>query len=138
MVQDPSPENSSADPARTEGAFRGTCEHPNQRRNGRSQGEERDEAVLKINSQERTAEGKIACAFVGLDLTFSAPKSVSVSWALADRGTQAVVFAAHQQSLAYVVGYAEQCVFTSRSGKNGVVQEEFRGIVGTASAIGDA
>jgi hypothetical protein len=55
-----------------------------------------------------------------------------VSWALADRGTRAVIFAAHQQSLAYVVGYAEQCVFTSRSGKNGVVQEEIRGIVGTA------
>jgi len=95
-------------------------------------GDKRDEAVLKINSEERTAEAKIARAVVGFDLPFSAPKSVSVSWALTDRGTQVVIFAAHQQSLAYVVGYAEQCVFTSRSGKNGVVQEEIRGMVGMA------
>lgn len=48
------------------------------------------------------------------------------------RGTQAVIYAAHQQALAYVLRHAEQCVFTSRSGKNGVVQEEIRGVVGTA------
>jgi hypothetical protein len=94
--------------------------------------DERVESVLKIHSQERTAEAKIACAVAGFDLTFSALNSVSASRALADKVTQAVVFAAHQQSLAYVAGYAEQCVFTSRSGKNGVDQEELRGMVGTA------
>jgi AAA domain/TrwC relaxase len=43
-----------------------------------------------------------------------------------------VIYAAHQEALAYVLRYAEQCVFTSRSGKNGVVQEEIRGVVGAA------
>src|SRR5664280_947128 len=95
-------------------------------------GDERDAKVLKIKTEERTAETKIARAVAGFDLTFSAPKSVSVAWALADGGTQAVIYAAHQQALAYVLRYAEQCVFTSRSGKNGVVQEEIRGVVGAA------
>jgi conjugative relaxase-like TrwC/TraI family protein len=95
-------------------------------------GDERDAKVLKIKIEERIAEAKIARAVAGFDLTFSAPKSVSVAWALADGGTQAVIYAAHQQALAYVLAYAEQCVFTSRSGKNGVVQEEIRGVVGAA------
>jgi conjugative relaxase-like TrwC/TraI family protein len=95
-------------------------------------GDDRDAAVLKIRGEEHIAEAKIARAVAGFDLTFSAPKSVSVAWALADGGTQAVIYAAHQQALAYVLSYAERCVFTSRSGKNGVVQEEIRGVVGAA------
>jgi conjugative relaxase-like TrwC/TraI family protein len=95
-------------------------------------GDERDAKVLKIKTEERAAETKIPRAVAGFDLTFSAPKSVSVAWALADGGTQAVIYAAHQEALAYVLRYAEQCVFTSRSGKNGVVQEEIRGVVGAA------
>jgi len=95
-------------------------------------GDERGAKVFKIKTEERIAEAKIARAVAGFDLTFSAPKSVSVAWALADGGTQAVIYAAHQQALAYVLRYAEQCVFTSRSGKNGVVQEEIRGVVGAA------
>jgi conjugative relaxase-like TrwC/TraI family protein len=95
-------------------------------------GDEREVQVLKIRGEERTVESKIARAVAGFDLTFSAPKSLSVAWALADGGTQAVIYAAHQQALTYVLRYAEQCVFTSRSGKNGVVQEEIRGVVGAA------
>jgi len=71
-------------------------------------GDERDAVVLKIKAEERIVEVKIARAVAGFDLTLSTPKSVSVSWALADGGTQAVIYAAHQQALAYVVGYAEQ------------------------------
>ena len=95
-------------------------------------GDAREAMVLKIKNEERTAEAKIARAVAGFDLTFSAPKSVSVVWALADAGTQAVIYEAHQQALAYVLRYAEQCVFTTRSGKNGVLQEEIRGVVGAA------
>jgi hypothetical protein len=40
--------------------------------------------VLKIKTDDRPVESKIACAVAGFDLTFSAPKSVSVAWALAD------------------------------------------------------
>jgi conjugative relaxase-like TrwC/TraI family protein len=95
-------------------------------------GDQLDAAVIKIKGEERTAEAKVARAVAGFDLTFSTPKSVSVAWALADGGNQAVIYEAHQQALAYVLRYAEQCVFTSRSGKHGVVQEEIRGVVGAA------
>lgn len=56
-------------PSRAEGGVCGTCDVPNQRRNGGSQGDERDEAVLKIKAGERTAEAKIARAVAGSDLT---------------------------------------------------------------------
>jgi conjugative relaxase-like TrwC/TraI family protein len=68
----------------------------------------------------------------GFDLTFSVPKSVSVMWALADPQTQAAIHAAHVQALRFVIDYAEQHVFTSRSGKGGVVQEDVRGVVAAA------
>ncbi len=68
----------------------------------------------------------------GFDLTFSAPKSVSVAWALADPETRTLIYDAHQQALAHVIRYAEQHVFHSRSGRNGVVQEDIRGVVATA------
>jgi conjugative relaxase-like TrwC/TraI family protein len=68
----------------------------------------------------------------GFDLTFSVPKSVSVMWALADPETQAAIHAAHVQALRFVIAYAERHVFTSRSGKGGVVQEDVRGVVAAA------
>lgn len=95
-------------------------------------GKKREEAVLNIKRDERIAETRMSRAVAGFDLTFSAPKSVSVTWALADAGTQGVIYDAHQEALAYVVAYAERSVFSSRSGKNGVVQDDVRGIVGAA------
>jgi conjugative relaxase-like TrwC/TraI family protein len=65
----------------------------------------------------------------GFDLTFSAPKSMSVVWAVADEATQGLIYAAHQRALEHVIGYAEERVFSSRSGKGGVVQEDIRGVV---------
>lgn len=68
----------------------------------------------------------------GLDLTFSAPKSVSVAWALADDVTRARIYAAHRRALEAVIAYGESQVFATRMGKAGVVQEDVRGIVATA------
>jgi conjugative relaxase-like TrwC/TraI family protein len=78
----------------------------------------------------------------GFDLTFSVPKSVSVMWALADPQTQAAIHAAHVTALRFVIDYAERHVFTSRSGKGGVVQEDVRGVIAAAfdhwdSRVGD-
>jgi hypothetical protein len=83
-------------------------------------GDERGAEVLKIKHEERKADTKIARAAAGFDLIFSGPKSVSVVWVSGRWGTQAVIYEAHQQALSYVLRYAERCVFTSRSGKNGV------------------
>jgi conjugative relaxase-like TrwC/TraI family protein len=68
----------------------------------------------------------------GFDLTFSVPKSVSVVWALSDPETQAAIHVAHVNALRFVIDYAEQHVFTSRSGKGGVVEEDVRGVVAAA------
>ena len=70
----------------------------------------------------------------GFDLTFSAPKSVSVAWAVADEATQGQIYAAHQATLERVISYAENHVFSSpRSGSGGVVQEDIAGVVAAAT-----
>ena len=68
----------------------------------------------------------------GFDLTFSPSKSVSVAWALADRETKARIYACHRQAIDVVLAYAEREVFHSRSGTNGVVQEDVEGVVAVA------
>ncbi|MGH9062086.1 MAG: MobF family relaxase, partial [Acidimicrobiales bacterium] len=68
----------------------------------------------------------------GFDLTFSPSKSVSVAWALADEGTKAVIYACHRQAVSFVLGFAEDEVFRSRSGRAGVVEEDVSGVVATA------
>ena len=68
----------------------------------------------------------------GFDLTFSAPKSVSVAWALADEPTRARIRAAHQAALEFVIGYAEERVFATRTGRGGVVSDDVRGVVAAA------
>jgi conjugative relaxase-like TrwC/TraI family protein len=68
----------------------------------------------------------------GFDLTFSAPKSVSVAWAVADEATQGIIYAAHQRALEHVIAYAEGHVLSSRSGAGGVLQEDVRGVVAAA------
>ncbi|HEY8619012.1 MAG TPA: MobF family relaxase, partial [Dermatophilaceae bacterium] len=75
---------------------------------------------------------KAPAPVAGFDLTFSAPKSVSVVWAVADQATQGLIYAAHQRALDHVIRYAEERVFSSRSGSGGVVQEDIRGVVAAA------
>ena len=70
-----------------------------------------------------------AVPVAGFDLTFSPPKSVSVAWALADQGTKSVIYACHRRAVEVVLGYAEAEVFRSRSGTNGVVEEDVKGVV---------
>ena len=77
MVEDLSPESSSAVPARAEGPFAERVRDPHRHRDGRSGADEGDGEVLRIKSEERAVEAKIAHAVAGFDLTFSAPKSVS-------------------------------------------------------------
>ncbi|MGO4362932.1 MobF family relaxase [Terrabacter sp. RAF57] len=68
----------------------------------------------------------------GFDLTFSAPKSVSVAWALADEPTRARIRAAHQAALEFVIGHAEERVIATRTGRGGVVSDDVRGVVAAA------
>lgn len=68
----------------------------------------------------------------GFDMTFSPPKSVSVMWAMADRDTKAVIETICDQALAEVVSWAEDHVFRTRTGTQGVRHEEVRGVVASS------
>ena len=93
---------------------------------GRMEPAARDEAEVRA----LTATNRTPVA--GFDLTFSPSKSISTAWALADADTKAAIYACHRQAIEVVLTYAEREVFHSRSGRNGVVQEDVEGVVATA------
>jgi conjugative relaxase-like TrwC/TraI family protein len=95
-------------------------------------GADRDQAKARIHAEERAAERKTSRPVAGFDLTFSVPKSISTAWALADAGTQAVIYDCHQRAIQATIAYAEREVLHSRSGTNGVVQEDICGVVAAA------
>lgn len=71
-------------------------------------------------------------AVVGYDLTFTAPKSVSVLWALADDPTRVTVYDAHRAALASSLEFVEQRVIRTRIGEAGRHQVRTRGMVAAA------
>ena len=76
-------------------------------------------------------------ALVGYDLTFTAPKSVSVLWALADDATRVIVYDAHRAALASSLEFVEQRVIRTRIGEAGRHQVRTRGMVAAAFDHGD-
>ncbi|MFC4613580.1 MobF family relaxase [Cellulomonas algicola] len=71
-------------------------------------------------------------AVVGFDLTFTAPKSVSVLWALADDATRVIVYDAHRAALVSSLEFVEQRVIRTRIGEAGGHQVRTRGMVAAA------
>jgi conjugative relaxase-like TrwC/TraI family protein len=98
---------------------------------GRVARDQRRAAVARVKSAQdmQPDHRKRPLPVSGFDLTFSVPKSVSAVWAVADAGAQAVIYDAHQEAIRRALAYAERHVFLSRSGTNGVVQEQIRGVV---------
>jgi hypothetical protein len=76
--------------------------------------------------------GSNLAAVAGFDLTFSPPKSVSVLWALSDPETRQAIYDCHREAINVVLGYAEEHVFASRSGTNGIVSEPVDGVIAAA------
>jgi len=68
----------------------------------------------------------------GYDLTFTAPKSASVLWGLADEPTRRTVAAAHEAAVNQALGFIEQSVLRTRVGAGGVRQIRTRGMVAAA------
>ncbi len=68
----------------------------------------------------------------GWDCTFSAPKSVSVIWAVSDRDTQIAIQRVHAGAVKAAVDYLERDAISARRGKGGVEQERTSGIVAAA------
>ena len=98
--------------------------------NGIDAEQTRHGARIAADGRSRRARCRVPVA--GFDLTFSPSKSVSVAWALADRETKTMIYDCHRRAIDVVLTYAEREVFHSRSGTNGVVQEDVEGVVATA------
>lgn len=64
----------------------------------------------------------------GVDACFSAPKSVSIVWALGDQDLQEKIVKAQQQAAEKAVAYLEEQAITRR-GKGGLIHEKPKGIV---------
>jgi conjugative relaxase-like TrwC/TraI family protein len=73
--------------------------------------------------------GSKVTAVAGFDLTFSPAKSVSTAWGLADEATRVVIYGCHRRAIDFVLAYAEREVFHSRSGTNGILQEDIDGAI---------
>ncbi len=71
-------------------------------------------------------------AIAGYDLTFTAPKSVSVVWGLADGATRARLHEAHLAALATALRFVEHSVIRTRVGAAGCRQVKTRGVVAAA------
>lgn len=67
----------------------------------------------------------------GFDLTFSAPKSVSTLWAMADPELQGRIRQAHKDAIADTLAWAEKNVIQTRAGHGGVAHVSVTGLVGS-------
>jgi len=68
----------------------------------------------------------------GFDLTFRAPKSVSVLWGVADPAVARELGAAHDAAVDAALGYVEREACWGRRGAGGVVQVRGGGLVAAA------
>lgn len=65
----------------------------------------------------------------GWDLTFRAPKSVSVLWGLGEPNISRQVVAAHEAAVARALSYMEETAAWTRTGHNGIHREKAKGFV---------
>jgi conjugative relaxase-like TrwC/TraI family protein len=75
--------------------------------------------VLAGRSPGGTQLGRAGRKTPGFDLTFRAPKSVSLLHALSSGGTRQAVLAAHEEAVNQAVGYLEAHACATRRGKGG-------------------
>ncbi|MCZ3390035.1 MAG: relaxase domain-containing protein [Actinomycetia bacterium] len=92
--------------------------------------ERQAQAVAQIVKAE--TERRMPGAVAGFDLTFTAPKSASVLWALGDPKTQAAVLAAHRAAVEQALTFVEEQALFTRIGARSCVQVPTRGMVAAA------
>lgn len=68
----------------------------------------------------------------GFDCTFTAPKSVSVLWALADDSTRDAIYDCHRRAITDVLTLVERDVARTRIGTNGTAQVNVHGVIAAA------
>ena len=92
--------------------------------------EERAAAVAAIKTQEQAKPARSAVA--GYDLTFTAPKSVSVLWALADPELAHVVEQAHHDAVDAVLQLVEDRFLHTRTGAGSKIRVPAQGAIAAA------
>ena len=92
--------------------------------------EARASAVARITEIETARRTRVAVA--GFDLTFTAPKSASVLWALADPKIQAAVVAAHRAAVDEALALVEDRALFTRVGQRSCAQVPTRGMIAAA------
>ena len=85
-----------------------------------------------MNPLDGSALGRPNRRVPALDLTFSAPKSVSVAWALGGGELGREIVAAHEEAIAAALGYLEREAVFVRRGHNGAERLVGGGLVGAA------
>jgi conjugative relaxase-like TrwC/TraI family protein len=80
-----------------------------------------DGSVLRVMGERSTV--------AGLDLTFSAPKSVSVLFAISDEDRSDVLLGAHERAVDHALGYLEREACFTRRGRDGVEQLRAEGFI---------
>jgi conjugative relaxase-like TrwC/TraI family protein len=78
--------------------------------------------VSPVDGHELRRTGGNGTRVAGIDLTFSAPKSVSALWAVASRHERAQIEAAHGRAVAGTVGRIERDVELVRTRRDGVLE----------------
>lgn len=91
---------------------------------------ERQAAIDTITKVELAKPTRAAIA--GFDLTFTAPKSASVLWALADPSTHQAVLAAHRAAVDQAIDFLEQTALFTRTGTRSCAQVTTRGLIAAA------
>jgi len=83
------------------------------------------------NGEQLARVGGTGARRPGYDLTFSAPKSVSALWAMADAGRRAEIEAAQAKATEAALLYIEQNLLHARRGKGGIETEAAQMIAAT-------
>ena len=86
--------------------------------------------ILSDGRELRSSSSRASVA--GFDLTFSAPKSVSVLFGIGELELQERVRAAHDIAVLQAVGYLERNAAAVRRGHGGVIVEQAPGLVAAA------
>ncbi|MEV4420170.1 MobF family relaxase [Patulibacter sp. NPDC049589] len=89
-----------------------------------------DPSDVDLQRPLRASRSEIKVA--GYDLTFSAPKSVSVLYAVADEGTSAELVKAHDAAVRAALTYVEDAAVKVRRGKGGAVVQSGEGLLAAA------
>jgi conjugative relaxase-like TrwC/TraI family protein len=108
--------------------------HPKSDERLRRHAKQRTITIERIDPEtgERRFEQKKLNPVAGFDLVFSAPKSVSLLYALGSHDVQLAVAQAHAAAWSAALSYLEDEACVTRRGRNGVVREHGDGFIAAA------